>query len=115
MTIVTQFGTLAGVKTITIRDLRTRPRQAQETLLEGEEALLTANGRPVALMVPVSGETLDDTLLALRRAKAQMALSAIRAEARAAGTDRLGTRALDEVVASARRVRRRERRATGRS
>ena len=103
------------MKTITIRDLRTRPRQARETLRQGQEALLTANGKPVALMVPVSGETLDDTLLALRRAKAQMALAAIRSQAREAGTDQLSVREIDEVVAAARRVRRRERRATGRS
>lgn len=102
------------MKTITIRDLRTRPRQARETLRGGQEALLTANGKPVALMVPVSGESLDDTLIAWRRAKAQMALAAIRAQARDSGADRLSVRELDKVVAAARRVRRRERRATGR-
>jgi len=102
------------VKTITIRDLRTRPRQAREALRQGEETLLTANGKPVALMVPVSGDTLDDTLRALRRAKAQMALVAVRASAREAGTDRLSLRAIDEVVAASRKQRRRRRQAAGR-
>jgi antitoxin (DNA-binding transcriptional repressor) of toxin-antitoxin stability system len=102
------------VKTITIRDLRTHPRQAREALRQGEETLLTANGKPVALMVPVSGETLDDTLRALRRARAQLALVAVRAGARETGRDRLPVRAIDEAVAAVRRQRGRERRATGR-
>jgi antitoxin (DNA-binding transcriptional repressor) of toxin-antitoxin stability system len=102
------------MKTITIRDLRTRPREAREGLRQGEEALLTANGRPVALMVPVSSETLDETLQALRRARAQMALAAIRANARAVGTDELSIDAIDGVVAEVRESQGRGRRATGR-
>jgi antitoxin (DNA-binding transcriptional repressor) of toxin-antitoxin stability system len=102
------------MKNITIRDLRTRPRQARQGLHEGEEALLTSNGRPLALMVPVSSETLDETLLALRRAKAQLALAAVRSNARLAGTDRLSLRDIDKVIAEARGARRRQRRATGR-
>jgi len=102
------------MKNITIRDLRTRPRQARQGLHDGEEALLTSNGRPLALMVPVSGETLDETLLALRRAKAQMALAAIRSQASSTGADRLSLRDIDKVIAEVRGGRRRQRRATGR-
>jgi antitoxin (DNA-binding transcriptional repressor) of toxin-antitoxin stability system len=102
------------MKTITIRDLRTRPRQARQGLQEGEEALLTSNGRPLALMVPVSSETLDETLLALRRARAQMALAAIRSRASSTGADRLSLRDIDKVVAEVRQGRGRQRRATGR-
>jgi len=68
----------------------------------------------LALMVPVSSETLDETLLALRRAKAQMALAAIRSQASSTGADRLSLRAIDEIVAEVRRGRGRQRRATGR-
>jgi antitoxin (DNA-binding transcriptional repressor) of toxin-antitoxin stability system len=103
------------MRTITIRDLRTRPRQARQVLDQGEKALLTANGKPVALMVPVSAETLDATIAALRRAEAELALAAIRRLAHGSGSDRLSLRQIDDLVASTRKARVAERRATGRA
>lgn len=50
------------MKTITIRDLRTRPRQVRESLAREREALLTSNGRPVAVLLPVNAGTVDETL-----------------------------------------------------
>ena len=50
------------MKTLTIRDFRTRPRQAQKALADEGEALLTSNGRPVALMLRVDSDSLDQTM-----------------------------------------------------
>ena len=52
VTFVTPKRTLRGIKTVTIRDFRTRPKQFREALEREREAVLTANGRPVALMIP---------------------------------------------------------------
>ena len=41
------------MKTVTIRDFRTRPRQVREALKREGEAMLTANGHPVAVMIAV--------------------------------------------------------------
>lgn len=47
------------MKTIPLRDLRTRPQEAQVR----EETLLTAsNGRPVAVLLPVDAGTVDETI-----------------------------------------------------
>lgn len=40
------------------------------------ELLLTSNGRPMALMLPVDGSKLDEILQAIRLARGQLALPA---------------------------------------
>ncbi len=95
------------MKTFSIRDFRTRPRQAQKALAEAGEALLTSNGRPVALMLRVDGDSLDETLETLRRARALQAVREIRHAARARGLNRLSAKEIDAIIAKSRRARRR--------
>jgi PHD/YefM family antitoxin component YafN of YafNO toxin-antitoxin module len=94
------------MKTLTIRDFRTRPRQAQKTLAEEREALLTSNGRPVALMLPVDVESLDEALEVLRRARALQALREIRREARQRRVARLGMKEIGSIINRSRKERR---------
>jgi antitoxin (DNA-binding transcriptional repressor) of toxin-antitoxin stability system len=94
------------MKTVTIRDFRTRPRQVREALGESEDAVLTVNGRPVALLVPTDAATLDETLELLRRARGLEALRALRQASRARGVDRrLSARDIDAVIRKTRRAR----------
>jgi antitoxin (DNA-binding transcriptional repressor) of toxin-antitoxin stability system len=93
------------MKTVTIRDLRTRPKQVRDSLRREREAVLTANGRPVAVLVPVDAGTVDETLETIRRARGLEALRAIRREARARGLDRLSPAEIDAIVTRARRDR----------
>ena len=65
------------MKTVTIRDLRTRPKQVRDSLRGEREAVLTANGRPVAVLIPVDASSVDETLETLRRAQALTALRAL--------------------------------------
>ncbi len=95
------------MKTVTIRDFRTRPRQVREALGEAGDAVLTANGRPVAVLVPTNAATLDQTLELLRRARGLEALRALRQDSRARGLERrLSPSGIDAVVQKTRRVRR---------
>jgi len=93
------------MKTVTIRDLRTRPRQIRDALRGEREAVLTANGRPVAVMIPVDAGSIDQTLETLRRARALEALRAIRADAQRRGTSRMPARDIETVIAKTRRER----------
>lgn len=95
------------MKTLTIRDLRTRPREAQKTLATAGEAILTSNGRPVALMLRVDGDTLEETMETVRRARSLQALREIRREAKARGLDRLSVKGIDAIIARSRKARRR--------
>ena len=113
VTVVTRECYVDDVKTLTIRDLRTRPRQARATLKDAGEAMLTANGRPVALMIAVDAETLDETLETLRRARGLEALRAIRRESRERGLDRLTSTEIDAIIMRTRRSRRSRARTRG--
>jgi antitoxin (DNA-binding transcriptional repressor) of toxin-antitoxin stability system len=93
------------VKTVTIRDLRTRPKQVREALKREREAVLTANGRPVALMIPVDASTVDQTLETLRRARGLEALRAIRRESQERGLDRLSGTEIETIIKQTRRAR----------
>jgi antitoxin (DNA-binding transcriptional repressor) of toxin-antitoxin stability system len=93
------------MKTVTIRDFRTRPRQVRDALRREREAVLTANGSPVAVLIPVDAGSVDETLETLRRARGLEALRAIRRQSRERGLDRLSASDIDAIVARTRRAR----------
>ncbi len=88
------------MKIVTIRDFRTRPRQVRDALRGEREAVLTVNGRPVAVMIPVDAGSIDQTIETLRRARALEALRAIRRR----GT-RMAAKDIDAVIAKTRKAR----------
>ncbi len=94
------------MKFVTIRELRSKTAALRKDLEQDREIVLTANGRPFALMTPVEPDTVEEELLAIRRARAQAALSRIRAQAKADGLDRMTMREIDALIARVRRERR---------
>lgn len=105
VTFVTRKRTLSPMKTVTIRDFRTRPKQVRDALKREREAVLTANGRPVALMIPVDAGSIDRTLETLRRARALEALRAIRQESQRRGLARMSSTKIDAIIAKTRKAR----------
>ena len=103
------------MKTVTIRDFRTRPRAVQEALSRKEDAVLTANGKPVAIMVPVTAETFDSAIDLLRRMRAIQALGEIRRRAAQNGTDKLTMAEIDDIIDETRKERRVRAKRTGRA
>jgi antitoxin (DNA-binding transcriptional repressor) of toxin-antitoxin stability system len=90
---------------ITIRDLRTRPSQIWDKLRQQRDLILTSNGRPIAVLSHIDEGGVEETLAALRRARAQAALSRLRADAAAQGLDHLSTDEIDAEIAAARNER----------
>ncbi|MBI2320347.1 MAG: type II toxin-antitoxin system Phd/YefM family antitoxin [Betaproteobacteria bacterium] len=99
------------MKTVTIRDFRTRPKQVRDALKREREAVLTANGRPVAVMIPVDAGSIEQTLETLRRARALEALRAIRRDAQRRGLAQMSARDIEAIIAKTRKAR--SRRAAG--
>ena len=66
------------MKFVTSRDLRTNPGPIFEALEGGGEVVVTSRGKPVALMLSVDADNVEDTLRAVRSAKAQAAVSRMR-------------------------------------
>ena len=94
------------MKFMTIRDLRSKTAELRKDLAADQEIVVTANGRPFAVMTRVEPDKLEREIMAIRRARAQAAVSRIRAGAKAAGLDRMTMDEIDAVVARTRRERR---------
>ncbi len=92
------------MKFITIRELRNWPGKGWEELVE-QDLVLTANGKPMALLVRVEGDP-EETLQVLRRTRAALALSRLRQQAAASGAARLRERVIESEVCAGRKVRR---------
>jgi antitoxin (DNA-binding transcriptional repressor) of toxin-antitoxin stability system len=91
---------------VTVRDLRLRPGEVWEKLREQKQLVLTSNGRPVAIIAEVGDDDVEATLAALRRARAQAAVSRMRATAQEQGLDDLAAQDIDAEIAAVRASRR---------
>lgn len=69
----------------TVRDLRTTPKSIWKDLSSEGEAVITNNGRPTALLLDIADGSLEETLKAIRQAKAVIAFNSMRAKAAARG------------------------------
>lgn len=91
---------------ITIRDLRLRPSEVWDKLRQQHEIVLTSNGRPVAVIADVREDNVEETISALRRARAQAAVSHLRQAAAAGGLDGMSDTEIEAEIARARHERR---------
>ena len=90
---------------ITVRDLRIRPGEVWKRLREQHEAILTSNGRPIALLISVDADTIESDLLAVRRARAQMAVSRMRQQAAERGLAEMTAEEIETEIQAARQER----------
>jgi prevent-host-death family protein len=91
---------------VTIRDLRLRPAEVWDKLRKQREIILTSNGRPVAVIAGVGENDVEETVTALRRARAQVAVSRLRRVAAQQGLAKLSAAEIEAEIAQARRERR---------
>ena len=97
------------MKFVTVRELRSKIATIRQDLAQAREIVLTANGRPFAVMTPVNPETVEEEIQAIRRARTRAAIEGLRAAAKRAGVDALTMEDIDLEVAAARRSRRKRR------
>ncbi len=65
----------------TVRDLRTTPKTIWENLTDDGEVVITNNGKPTAIMIDISDGNFEETLKAVRQAKAMIAFNMMRKKA----------------------------------
>ncbi|MGD1000001.1 MAG: type II toxin-antitoxin system prevent-host-death family antitoxin [Candidatus Brocadiia bacterium] len=94
------------MKFVTIRDFRNKTAAIRKALSAEHEIVLTANGRPIAVLADVDEDTFEEKLAALRRARAYSLLDRARARARETGADKLSMEEIDAEIAKTRRERR---------
>lgn len=92
---------------IPVRELRGRPKEVWRRLASEGEIVITSNGKPIAVMLPVDEGNLEQQLAALRRARAVEAADGLQREAVETGRDRLTKAEIDAEIRAVRKSRRR--------
>jgi prevent-host-death family protein len=87
---------------ISVRDLRLRPGEVWKQLKEQQELVVTSKGRPVGVLTDIAGVDIEATLSAIRRAKAELAVSHMRDQATRKQLDQLPTEEIDKEIRSVR-------------
>ena len=98
--------TYAYTEVYTMRFVSVRELRSQSAKILGEldrsEVVVTSNGTPVAVLTPVSAESVDLVLRAQRQARAALAMAELQSVAARRGLDRLSDLEIDSEIASAR-------------
>ena len=92
------------MKFLSTRDLRNRPGFVRD-LARKEDLVLTSNGKPIALLLGVEEDELEETARAIRQARAQRALSRMRREAARRGVDKSSAAAIEAQIRAVRSTR----------
>ena len=91
------------MKFVTVRDLRLTPGKVWELAKQERRIVLTANGRPMAILTGVDENSLEEDLDAIERAQALVALDRIHQDSLERGTDRISEREIDIEIDSVRK------------
>jgi len=95
------------MKFITVRDLRSRTAAIRKELATERDMVVTANGRPFALLAAVHPDNVETDMLAIRRARFLAAMDRIQAWSKAHGLDKMTMAEIDAIIAKAREERKR--------
>ena len=95
-------------KWLASREFSASPGRALAAVSRAGRVLVTANGKPKAIMIPTSEETFARDLAMLDRVALTQAVEAIRTDSVMGGTDALTMDQIDAEVAVVRAARRRK-------
>ena len=101
------------MKFVTVREFRNNMSAVRKDLDEEKDLVLTANGRPFAVVSGVDPDQVEEHLTAVRRDRALRALHSLQAQSKAAGLDKMTMPEIDQVIAQVRRERRSKSRDSG--
>ena len=87
---------------VSVRELRGQSAAVWKALAEEKDLVVTSNGKPIALLSATSDETLEESLGAVRRARAQAAATAMQQASLRAGTDRMSLDDINAEIGAAR-------------
>ena len=95
------------MKFVSVRDLRASSANIWKTLPQEQEMVITNKGKPVALLTPLSDKTLENTLSAIRQARAIDAVKLIQQQSIKNGLDKITLEEIDEEIKMSRKERKR--------
>ncbi len=94
------------MKFVGIRDLRNKSSQIMKSLPYEKEVVITSNGKPTAIIAPVSEDNLEEFLAAFRKARSINTVAVIQEEAFKKNLDKLTLKEINYEIQSVRKKRR---------
>jgi hypothetical protein len=88
------------------RMLRNQPSELRRKLKENGELVVTVDGQPLAVMLEIPKGNLEDLVLLLSQVRAQLAVAAIREQARQRGLGNMTVEQADALVQEVRHAHR---------
>jgi antitoxin (DNA-binding transcriptional repressor) of toxin-antitoxin stability system len=86
------------MKFVTVRDFRNSPSSIWRKLPSERELIITNNGKPIALLTPLNDETLEDTVSAVRKAKAINAMKKMQEISVSLGNDKMTLEEINTII-----------------
>jgi antitoxin (DNA-binding transcriptional repressor) of toxin-antitoxin stability system len=99
------FNRRKYMKFVTVRDFRTSSANIWKTLPQEQEMVITNNGKPIALLTPLNDRNLEETLSAVRRAKAIHAVKMIQQQSIKNETDAMTLEEINHEIEMSRKAR----------
>jgi len=98
------------MKYLSVRELKTRSANVWHDLPREQDMIVTHGSKPVAILASVNERNCEETLSALRQARAIIAINRLQQQSVRAGTDRLTDADIAAEITAARKERARARR-----
>ena len=95
------------MKFISVRDLRGKSAEVWKDLPREREVVVTSNGRPIAILSAVNESNLEESLNAIRQARAAEAVMSLQRRSVERGTDSITMEEIDAEIKAVREKRKR--------
>ena len=86
------------MKFISVRDLRGKSAEVWKSLPTEREIVVTSNGRPIAVLSAVNESNLEESLSAIRQARAAEAVMSLQRRSVKQGTDGITMEEIDREI-----------------
>jgi len=90
------------MKFISVRDLRGKSAEVWKDLPAEREVVVTSNGRPIAILSAVNESNLEESLSAIRQARAVEAVMSLQRRSVERGTDTITMEEIDSEIKAVR-------------
>jgi antitoxin (DNA-binding transcriptional repressor) of toxin-antitoxin stability system len=95
------------MKFISVRDLRGKSAEVWKDLPAEREVVVTSNGRPIAILSSINESNLEESLSAIRQARAAEAVMSLQRRSVERGTDGITMEDIDAEIKAVRGKRKR--------
>ena len=92
---------------ISVRDLRSKSAEVWKDLPVEREVVVTSNGRPIAILSAVNESNLEESLSAIRQARAAEAVMSLQRRSFERGTDGITMKEINDEIKAVREKRKR--------